>query len=75
MKSKIVLMACVVVMSLGCVSNVIAAENIAYDGEEYSDERRGEVTEYRYKVVDGILYKRLWSVTRNCWVDPYWTRA
>lgn len=75
MKSKILLMACVFVMALGSVSNVVAAETVAVGEEEIPVERRGEVTEYRYKVVDGIMYKRLWSITRNCWVDPYWTRV
>ena len=34
-----------------------------------------EITEYRYKYINGIKYKRLWSVTRNCWIDPAWTPA
>ena len=42
------------------------------DGKEPD---RSEVTEYKYRRIDGILYKRLWSVTYNHWIDPYWSPA
>lgn len=43
--------------------------------EEDAITPRGEITEYKYKYIGGVKYKRLWSVTRNCWVDPAWTPA
>lgn len=43
------------------------------DGEKEND--RSEVTEYKYKRINGVLYKRLWSVTYNHWIDPTWTPA
>jgi hypothetical protein len=33
---------------------------------------RGEVLEWRYAYVQGIYCKRRWSLTSNCWYDPYW---
>lgn len=30
-------------------------------------------TGYKYKVINGRLYKRLWSYTYNRWEEPYWT--
>ncbi len=42
------------------------------DGKEPD---RSEVTEYKYRRINGVLYKRLWSVTYNHWIDPYWIPA
>ena len=36
---------------------------------------RGEVTGYKYKYINGVLYKRLCSYTNNCWIDEDWIRA
>lgn len=30
-------------------------------------------TEYRYKCINGIWHKRLWSNSENRWIDPKWT--
>ena len=43
--------------------------------ESIGDPSKGEVTEYKYMYIDDVLYKRLWSVTRHCWIDPYWIPA
>ncbi len=32
-----------------------------------------EVTGYKYKWVDGIQYRRLWSYTYERWVDDHWS--
>lgn len=32
-----------------------------------------EVTGYKYKMVNGIKFKRLWSYTYGRWIDPIWT--
>jgi hypothetical protein len=59
------------------ISNVYASTESETPtvSENTEDETRGEVTEYHYMYIGNILYKRLWSVTRNCWVDPYWIPA
>jgi hypothetical protein len=31
-----------------------------------------EQTEYKYRLYSGRRQKRLWSATRECWIDPYW---
>lgn len=36
---------------------------------------RAEVTGYLYRVVNGVLEKRLWSYTRGVWVDSHWSKA
>lgn len=30
-------------------------------------------TGYKYKTMDGKIWKRLWSYTYNRWEDPEWT--
>lgn len=42
-------------------------------GETYIS--RGEVLEWVYKYINGVKYKRRWSVTNNCWYDPGWIPA
>ena len=32
-------------------------------------------TGYKYRIIDGKLYKRLWSYTYNRWEEPRWTLA
>ena len=60
----------------GCISSVYASEpETPTVTEETNDGTKGEVTEYHYKYIGDVLYKRLWSVTRNCWIDPYWIPA
>lgn len=34
---------------------------------------RAEETGYKYKIMDGKQWKRLWSYTYGRWVDPDWT--
>lgn len=31
------------------------------------------ISGYRYKTINGKLYKRLWSYTDNKWLEPKWT--
>lgn len=38
-----------------------------------ADTARAENVGYKYKVINNKLYKRLWSYTRNQWVDSKWT--
>jgi len=30
-------------------------------------------TGYKYKKINGRLYKRLWSFSQNKWLEPEWT--
>lgn len=59
------------------ISNMTTYANDVCEPTEYITEyeeepTKGEVTEYKYKYIGDILYKRLWSVTRHCWIDPIW---
>lgn len=38
----------------------------------YSVEPRAEETGYKYMEINGVMYRRLWSYTRNCWIDDKW---
>lgn len=35
----------------------------------------GNQTGYKYKFINGKLYKRLWSYTYSRWEEPAWTLA
>lgn len=35
----------------------------------------GNITGYKYKILNGRQWKRLWSYTYNKWVDRAWTLA
>lgn len=74
---------------LGFVAQVTLSLNIAYANPAYlntqvipcstnSDEGiepHANVTGYKYIVIDGITFKRLWSYTYGRWEDPYWYPA
>ena len=32
---------------------------------------RSEMIEWRYKVIDGVLYRRLFNYTEQCWVGEW----
>ena len=80
-KAKIIfLIALTSMLSLGTLSLVYADnhenENISDLSDQYIHGEiivvRGEVLEWRYAYIDGIYCKRRWSITSNCWYDPYW---
>lgn len=75
-------LAVVCVFSSVFAVNVLAEANDAEKGvsvQSVSDESGlmplAEETGYKYKVVNGVRYKRLWSYTYNRWIDPAWTIA
>ena len=53
-----------------CESNQI----INYQSDGISP-RIEEVTGYKYKYINGVKYKRLWSYTYSRWIDAEWTIA
>ena len=78
--SKTVLLL-IFVLSLNMAATAVSAQEVLpteienTTGGETTITPRGEVTGYRYKYINGILYKRLWSYTGGYWIDPYWTPA
>lgn len=70
--------------ALMCAFSAVSAVSVfaASEGEQVEsavvaqDEENvmpyAEVTGYKYKMVNGIIYKRLWSYTYNEWVDSVW---
>lgn len=77
MKAKLLIVLTMSFMCLfGSVSSVMANEPEANNAETVSEiSPRGEITEYKYKYINGVKYKRLWSVTGNYWIDPAWSPA
>lgn len=74
-----------VLLLFGVLANVVSvvyAEDIQQSstvnvtvGNGTGIEPQGESTGYKYVTIDGVLYKRLWSYTRSCWIDKKWTIA
>lgn len=68
-------------LSFNMAATVVSAqEMVAEEAEgiiegETTINPRGEVTGYKYKYINGVLYKRLWSYTGGYWVDAIWTPA
>lgn len=53
--------------------NGLTSTFVRYTEAEASMEvTRAEETGYKYKIVDGKLYKRLWSYTYGRWIDDDW---
>lgn len=47
---------------------------INYQSSEISP-RTEDVTGYKYKYINGVKYKRLWSYTYEKWIDEDWSVA
>lgn len=68
------------IFSLFAPCTAQAAANIAHSTytatpQEISiSPRRGDVIEWRYKMKDGVLYKRKYNVTKKKWIGK-WVKA
>ena len=81
MKKRITSLFLLIVTVLAGSTSVTYANEPLADLTDYSPEiytvgesfnEKGEVLEWRYMTFQGVQYKRRWSVTNNCWYDPYW---
>ncbi|AOY74541.1 hypothetical protein [Clostridium formicaceticum] len=60
-----------------CLSGVFSPKYVVYAAETmiYTKDTNvvinAEETEWRYRVVDGRLQKRLWSITYNKWLTDW----
>ena len=43
----------------------------SYIAEESASSPRAEQFEWVYRIVDGKTQKRIWSITRGCWVTDW----
>ncbi|MCI8630403.1 MAG: hypothetical protein HFE57_13105 [Firmicutes bacterium] len=60
------------------ISNVFAKSEFNVATSSVQNEMinpRAEKTGYKYKYVNGVKYKRLWSYTYEKWIDKEWTIA
>lgn len=68
------------ILALSCISFTYASDTAIGALEDTSETytygetyiSRGEVLVWVYKTINGVEYKRRWSVTNNCWYDPGW---
>ncbi len=68
------------VSAMVCVSaqEVTANENDGVQLCAVSDpdvEPMADTIVWKYKTVDGVLYKRRWNQTKSVWVDANWIKA
>lgn len=59
------------VFELSCMAKENGIKNIAVCGENTEIETKVERVEWRYRTYNGVRQKRLWSVTRNCWLTDW----
>lgn len=72
MKSiTIILLAVIICLS---VANPVMAAEPMYDTtccEEASEVSRTMETQWYYRVIDGVTYQRLWSITDGVWLTDW----
>lgn len=56
-------------MSITCQVSPIKSTSVAKSDQRIQP--RAEIFEWRYKVVDGKLYKRLYNATRHKWAGEW----
>lgn len=47
---------------------------LAYDDSKVLADPRADIIDWRYKIVDGIVYKRLFNYSKNQWIGE-WIRC
>ncbi|MDO4301212.1 MAG: hypothetical protein Q4D26_07480 [Clostridia bacterium] len=69
----------ILIISL-CLLNsavIVSAEESVSTGTDVMNETsvspRVQSVGYKYITIDGIKYRRLWSYSENCWLEPAWT--
>ena len=62
-----------VVFVFGGFSNMVAyaSEAITLEAGEEGIFPYSDIIEYRYKVVDGDVYRRLYNYSKECWVGEW----
>ena len=58
-----------------CSFNILSDYGIKQVSEVQSIYARSGNVYYKYIIINGKKYKRLWSADKNAWIDPYWTLA
>lgn len=77
MKKFFLILITVISLTNGFTFNV-SASDFLQDTTDISTELispRADVIVYKYKPIDGKLYKRRWNETKKVWVDSVWTPA
>jgi hypothetical protein len=77
LKIRNILIRCSIIVLLMCLSTAFMPKHAVYAAEKASSEVNGgavinaEQTEWKYRVVDGKLQKRLWSLTYGIWLTDW----
>ncbi len=61
----------IAIFILSGIKTTFAMENNFNNKISSKIETLAEHTGYKYMIIDGVKYKRLWSYSKNCWIDPY----
>lgn len=70
LRKMFVLMGTVTLMVNFCSFNILAEDGIKQVSEVQTINPRSGNVYYKYKIINGKKYKRLWSADKNAWVDP-----
>ncbi len=70
---KVLLLTASIFMLTPCSAIAAEQNNNTPNEVNQSISARAESTGYIYKEIDGVMYRRLWSYTRGCWIDPMWS--
>lgn len=75
-KKRFLLMLCIFTIAFPAAVSAqsLSPEVLAEDTSPGIQPRVNE-TGYKYKIIAGKRYKRLWSYTYNRWEEPTWTPA
>lgn len=75
MSKKIItaILSTLVLLSIPPVSVQAAPSILPATSSPHKIQPRENQTDYKYKTINGKLYKRLWSYTYLRWEEPYWT--
>lgn len=75
MKNKLFIL-CLLILSLGAVSTPFPSSASFVDNAVSSQyyemsETRSEETKWYYRVIDGRMQRRLWSITNEVWLTDW----
>lgn len=76
MKKNIIALVLSFIMMVGTGADIVQASNVhmtvqTLETEEYGKSARAEIVGWRYKTVNGVLYRRLFNYTHNEWVGNW----
>lgn len=69
--SNFLLMSMILMFALLPYNTTFAKETLAYSSQIDEPVMRTHKTEWRYKIVDGIVYRRKYDLSTNKWIGEW----